>query len=571
MGTIARLRRRLGAAAVLLSTVLFLCGPAFAGVKLALVFGNGKYQSVPTLDNPANDAADLAQTLRGMGFEVIEKRDATRQEMTDAVQAFSERIRSADVALFFYAGHGLQMNGENYLIPVDAKIETPSDVRFKTINLGDIQQEMEGPGRANIMILDACRNNPFADRLKANGRALSERGLGRIDATGVGSLIVFSTQPNNVALDGAQRNSPFTSALLKHMATPGLEVRQMISKVRGDVLAATDQKQVPWDNSSLVGDVYLAGPPKDEKPAVAVAAATPVPTPAAQAVETPPVQRDAAPAPAAVANGPVAECEKLAAPAPPYATLAMIKAANLANKDLGHLEAVCEAAVNAEPGNARMHFLLGNLYTFQKRYPEAVRQMSIAADAGNPEAQSALGADIMNGFGVLIDKQRALDLFSKSAAAGSPLGMSNLGAMYAMGFGVKKDPAQALAWYEKAVDGGNSFALNQIAIMYFNGEGVDRDYQIAAQYYQQAADLDDGYALKSLAGMYEHGLLGPANPAKANELRLKAAQVDPSSLDPVQHFASAPPPAQQQAYRPRRVVHYYRPHTFFGVCLVYPC
>ena len=127
-------------------------GDAFAGVRLALVLGNSKYQAVPALDNPANDAADLAQVLRDVGFEVIEQRDASRESMAKAVHDFSERLRGADVALFFYAGHGLQMNGENYLLPVDAKIENPSDVRFNTINLTDIQQEMEegGSGRAAI-------------------------------------------------------------------------------------------------------------------------------------------------------------------------------------------------------------------------------------------------------------------------------------------------------------------------------------------------------------------------------------------------------------------------------------
>ena len=234
--------------------------PSVAGVRLALVLGNAKYEAVPALDNPSNDAADLAQALRGVGFEVIEQRDATRESMAKAVRDFSARLRGADVALFFYAGHGLQMNGENYLLPVDARIDSVADVRFNTINLNDIQQEMEGNGRANIIILDACRNNPFAEKLSRGGRGAATRGLGQIDASGEGSLIVYSTQPNNVALDGAGRNSPFTAALLKHVATPGLEVRQMISRVRGDVLEATDHRQRPWDSSSLVGDVFLAGP-----------------------------------------------------------------------------------------------------------------------------------------------------------------------------------------------------------------------------------------------------------------------------------------------------------------------
>src|ERR1700679_4306028 len=267
---------------------------AIAGVRLALVLGNSKYQAVPELDNPANDAADLAQALRGVGFEVIEESDATREAMAKAVHDFSERLRGADVALFFYAGHGLQMNGENYLLPVDAKIENAADVRFSTINLSDIQQEMEGSGRANIIILDACRNNPFAEKLARGGRGVTTRGLGRIDATGEGSLIVYSTQPNNVALDGAGRNSPFTGALLRYVGTPGLEVRQMISKVRGDVLQATDRRQTPWDSSSLVGDVYLA-----VLPAASAATSTPQ-------------------APVA-ANNPAAPVVALTAPPPPPA------------------------------------------------------------------------------------------------------------------------------------------------------------------------------------------------------------------------------------------------------------
>jgi uncharacterized protein len=216
----------------------------------------------------------MPRILPTLGFDVIEARDATRDALVKAVHDFSDRLPAAEIALFFYAGHGLQLNGENYLLPVDAKIQSPADVRFNTINLTDIQQEMEGGNRITIIILDACRDNPFADKLAQSGRSIATRGLGRMDATAEGSLIVYSTQPNNIALDGAGRNSPFTAALLKHVATPGLEVRQMISRVRADVLAATDKKQTPWDSSSLVGDVYLASAAPDAPPPTG---ATPAP------------------------------------------------------------------------------------------------------------------------------------------------------------------------------------------------------------------------------------------------------------------------------------------------------
>ena len=249
------MHRCLAATLLMLAPLLLAAPPAIAGARLALVIGNGKYVNAPALGNPANDAADLAHALRGVGFEVIELQDASRDAMTKALREFSTRLRGTEMVLLFYAGHGMQMNGENYLLPIDADIQTPADVRFNTVNLTDIQQEIEANGRVNIMILDACRNNPFAERLAQSGRAAPSRGLGRIDASGEGSLIVYSTQPNNVALDGSGRNSPFTAALLKHVTTPGIEVRQMLSRVRGDVLAATDRKQTPWDSSSLTGDV----------------------------------------------------------------------------------------------------------------------------------------------------------------------------------------------------------------------------------------------------------------------------------------------------------------------------
>ncbi|MDQ0467365.1 caspase family protein [Labrys wisconsinensis] len=550
-----RLIARSLVSALLLLGILQLSSPALAGIKLALVLGNSNYQAAPALGNPANDAADLAQALRGIGFEVIEQRDATREQMASAVRAFAERIRGADVALFFYAGHGLQLNGENYLIPVDAKIESEADVRFDTINLSDIQQEMEGPGRANVVILDACRDNPFADKLSHGGRGIATRGLGRLEAAGVGSLIVFSTQPDNVALDGGGRNSPFTAALLRHVGTPGLEIRQMISKVRGDVLQATGQKQVPWDNSSLVGDVYLAGQSAAGTPAVAgpVAPADAGPVRVAQ------TQQPAATSPpaAAAASGPAAECERLAAPAPPFASPAQLNAARSQNVDMPHALSACEAAVSADPKNPRLQFLLGRVNDLSKTYLEAARHYTIAADAGYADAQDALGVLVVLGRGVVKNYTRAFDLFHKAALGGSPSGMGNLGSMYSSGFSVKEDDAMALAWYEKSIEAGNSFGLAQAGVMYFNGKGTPRDYDAAAQYFQQEADLGDGYSLKFLAIMYERGLLGKPDPAKAAELRLQAAQVDPESQDPNvplprKVVRQTPRPAGGQVVRIRR-------------------
>lgn len=527
-----------------------LCAEAAAGTRLALVLGNGKYQAVGELANPANDAADIAGALRGVGFEVIEARDATREGMARAIRDFTDRLRGADVALFFYAGHGLQMNGENYLLPVDVKIDRAADVRFNAINLSDIQQEMEegSSGRANIIILDACRNNPFLEKLVQGGRSAMSRGLGRVETSAQGSLIVYSTQPNNIALDGAGRNSPFTSALLSHIATPGLEARQMISRVRRDVLQATGQKQTPWDSSSLIGDVYLAG-----QPAAAPSTLQISPAPAASPPQTapPPLQPTQvapstvpriAPAPAAASTAAV-ECEALAAPAPPFASPAQLKEDGTRN--WSRALPSCQNAVQDNPNDPRLQYLLGRSFNGLRSYTEAARYYAIAAEANYAPAQSSLGTYYARGLGVIRDSRRAFDLFTRAAATGNGDAMGNLGSMYVNGDFVKRDGAQALAWFEKAIEAGNSFALGNAGVIYFNGTGVPRDYEAAAQYFQQAADMNNGFALKFLAVMYERGLLGKADPARAAELRLQAARVDPDSQTPVVSLPKKVAPRQR--------------------------
>ncbi len=562
----------------LLAIALILCAiatPSLAGGRVALVIGNGAYQAAPQLENPANDAADVAKALRAIGFDVIEKGDATREDMAGAVRDFAQKIGTADTALFYYGGHGLQMNGENYLLPVDAKIETQADVRFNTIDLSDIQQEMDGGGRANIIILDACRNNPFVDKLAKTGRGGGERGLGRIEASGVGALVVFSTQPNNVALDGAGRNSPFAAALVKYVAVPGLEVRQMLSKVRGDVLAATSQKQVPWDNSSLTGDVFLAGASQQTADAAAPAAAAPAVVAQAPAPQPSAAPRDASPAPApspaptgalAALSPEAKECDAIAAPLPRFAGPDAIKKSKLP-KDWARALIVCTAAQAQSPGDPRSEYELGITQYWLKDYLEAVHHLTAAADAGLAEAQSQLGYMFVTGTGVVKDMHRALDYFQKAANAGLGSGMGNLGSMYASGFGVKEDDAMALALYEKAIEAGDPFALSQIAVMYFDGKGTPVDYNAAEQYFQQAADLNDGYAMKFLAIMYERGLLGPADLAQAAQLRLRAAEEDPTSETPNVPLPKVIPRPQAHRATGRRIIFYrYRLNNCWPLC-----
>ena len=261
-------------AAVVLS-LLFLSSYAWAEKRVALVIGNAAYQHAPQLANPQNDASDMASKLTGLGFVVVTGRDLDLTGMRRSIREFVGKVEGADVALFFYAGHGLQVNGGNYMIPVDAQLRSNNDLDFEALPVELVLSAMERNAKVNLVFLDACRDNPLAATLARSMGTRSVvvgRGLAKLD-TGVGSLIAFATQPGNVALDGADRNSPFTTALLRHLGTPGQSITDDLIAVRRTVLKATDGKQVPWDSSSLTGPVVLNPSPAAETAASPAATA----------------------------------------------------------------------------------------------------------------------------------------------------------------------------------------------------------------------------------------------------------------------------------------------------------
>jgi len=282
--------------ALILVAVLALLAvaPASASERVALVIGNSAYSFAPELKNPRNDAEALATSLNHLGFRVIKGIDADRFTMRTLVRAFSSEMKGAKIALFYYAGHGLQLNGKNYLIPVDAKLESEVDLDFEAMDVNFVLRQMERDDRVNIVLLDACRNNPLSDKLARSMGARSVylgRGLARIE-TGVGSLVAFSTQPGNVALDGTGEHSPFAEALIDNIEAPGVDIELLMRRVREEVIKVTDGRQVPWTNSSLVGDKVVLNTGFD----------------AAKPVISEPVPQAAPPVPPA-ANGSAAEIE----------------------------------------------------------------------------------------------------------------------------------------------------------------------------------------------------------------------------------------------------------------------
>ena len=240
----------------LAAALLLACEPAWAGKRVALIIGNSVYQNVPPLANPINDGAIMAATLKGAGFDVVDSRhDLSAVEARRALRDFSDAARDADIAVVYYAGHGMEVDGANYLIPVDAKLERDTDVYDEALSLDRVLVAVEPAKQLRLVILDACRDNPFAKQMKRTvaSRAIG-RGLAQIEPTSPNMLIAYSAKAGSTALDGDTKNSPFTIALAKHLATPGLDVRRAFGFVRDDVLKATSNRQEPFVYGSLGGD-----------------------------------------------------------------------------------------------------------------------------------------------------------------------------------------------------------------------------------------------------------------------------------------------------------------------------
>lgn len=232
--------------------------------RVALVIGNGAYSGMPRLKNPANDAADMATQLKALGFEVTLGVDVARSAFEEMLIRFARDARQSEVALIFYAGHGLQHNGVNYLLPVDARVDDESDLR-RLVQLQGVLDDLRSAQGIRVLILDACRDNGIMQRIAAvspTRSAAFDRGLSRLDqASARGAFIVYATQPNVVAKDGDGRNSPFTAALLKHLATPGLELRSVMTRVRADVVRDSGGSQWPEVSDSLIGELVMKTKP----------------------------------------------------------------------------------------------------------------------------------------------------------------------------------------------------------------------------------------------------------------------------------------------------------------------
>ena len=244
----------------MLAGLTFLCGstvPTIAETRIALVIGNSAYKTVTVLPNPANDARVMTELLKSAQFEVVSAPNLSQSDMRRALRDFAELVSQKGpdtVSLVYFAGHGVQIEGENYLVPIDAAIARESDVAIETVRLNDVMSALAStPSKTRIVILDACRNNPFASINRTTGR-----GLAIVDAP-TGSIVSYATAPGAEALDGAGENSPFTAALIEVAREPNLPIEQAFKRIRLNVHKTTEGRQTPWESSSLTADFSFFG------------------------------------------------------------------------------------------------------------------------------------------------------------------------------------------------------------------------------------------------------------------------------------------------------------------------
>jgi hypothetical protein len=553
--------------------------------RVALIVGNSDYDLVGSLDNPGNDASDMAVALEGLGFEVYLGLDVTLAEMGRLTEAFAQATASADVALFYYAGHGFQVGGENYLVPTDARIQRPEDVASQTFPLGEVLRLMEAAPGIKFVFLDACRDNPFEGVLSAVSEGLARVGDAR------DFMISFATQPDNVAYDGTGRNSFFTEALLGHIYTPGQDISDLMIQVRKDVLAATGGRQIPWENSSLTRQFrfdprpdtvsaetllwQVAANARDPQLMKLYAERYPQGThlPQVMAFLDPesggtlsrtysPTEPDAqetrlwhlaqrsrmrtlvqfyidqypqgaharearrliATLPSGEEGGPGPLCERLAThPRDATASTAGIPFAQLQQNAVAAIQA-CEAAAAAAPELPHYRALLARATIAAGDLARAVSLYQEAAELGDLRAMVSLGLLMEQGQGLPQNRTEALRLYQRAAKGGSADGMINLAYALFTGDGVQADPEQAIALFRQAAEQGSAIATFNLGVL--TQDGVTGEPSEALALFRRAAQGGEGRGYVAGAILLDEGRGVPRDPDAAANMLLRGAAED---------------------------------------------
>jgi uncharacterized caspase-like protein/TPR repeat protein len=535
----------------LLAATLLLCGGAASAQKrVALVVGNGDYEALTDLKNPPADAEDIGAALQTLGFTVRTEIGLTQAEMIESFARFAEEAADADVAFFYYAGHGLQVASQNFLVPVDAVLRSEDDVYTDAVPLDSLMSKLERVEGAKIILLDACRNNPLPP-----GSGERSQGLARVGGgTARDFLIGFATQPGNVAYDGNGRNSFFAQALLTHLPTKGQDISATMIAVRKDVIATTTGNQIPWENTSLTEQVYLApGEREDASPETLLwrlAGGGPdadllrvyldrYPSGAyvadVQALleqsGTATVTRSAEAGQAEVeeilwtlaSNGrvqPLVELYLARYPDGAHAEEARALMATLTPLADANAppDVLCERlATHPRDATANVNgVMLSDLQANPQPAIEACRA-AVAAIPDNPHYVALLARAVAASG----DQAEAVRLYREAADRGDARAMVSLGLLAEAGAGVPKDPATAADLYARAAERGFHDGMINLAVMLFEGIGVEKNVERAIELLRQASESGSPLATYNLAALYEKNF---GSPDEALQYFVRAAE-----------------------------------------------
>lgn len=535
---------------VALQALALAASPAMAEARVALVIGNARY-ATGALANPRNDAELMARTLQGVGFKVKTLLDADQITMKRAMVEFGRELRDSDtVGLFYYAGHGVQVDGENYLVPVGADIRDAREVAVEGVAASEFLKIMQrSPNRINIAIFDACRNNPFGSLSRS-----ASRGLARVDAP-AGTIIAYATAPGDVALDGTGENSPYTLALADAMATSGITIEDAFKRARRQVLASTGEKQTPWESSSLTGDFYFKpGPrvapdnpggsldpsaPEDErlvelkaydaiKDSDDVAALRAFLERFPDGVLAAVVKQKLDALSGGAATPGAGEAAGPVDPASPEGMFRLAVRTELGDGAAADPEAAARLYRQAaDKGHAGALAGLASLFErgagVDKSDTDAARLYRRAAGLGSARALDSLALMLREGRGTPKDENEAFSLFEKAAGLNLPDAMAHLAEMHHKGRGTQRDMTEAVRWYSRAADKGHAGARATLATLLELGDGVPKDLRRAIELYQQAAEAGDAAGMTSLGYLYEQGKGVGQDAAKAAALYQRAA------------------------------------------------
>ena len=530
---------------------------AFAGSKVALVIGNSNYQKVINLPNPSNDADDVAALLTQMGFEVFKRKDLGFNEMRLALGEFSRKAKRADIALIFYAGHGIEVDKHNYLVPTDAVLANSDAVDYEAVPLDMLMRATNGAKRLSLVMLDACRDNPFLQSMANTGGTRSiGRGLAQVEPTR-GTLVSFAAKEGTLANDGDGRNSPYTKSLLKNLQQPGVDIQFMFRKVRDDVLQSTNGGQEPFTYGSLPGqEIFLIEPSKTEpkklisptQEALILSEAarvynqikdskniavleifteqfpksvytkfvraelkklrgdTVLSKPAEQKIEQVAVL-SLNKAGLRSASKVLTACDLLAADGKDVANKTGISVVEKAlEKNSKSAIQACKIAVNKFPQDAQSAYQLGRAYKWKLEDKAAAEQFELATSLGHVSSMLELGYMHQNGTGVIKDNVEAARLYKLAASMGNAAAESSLGYMYEYGHGVKQDYEKAASLFKRSADKGDEFGMSGLGKLYELGRGVPKDVYEAVRLYRASIEAGDQTAVINLAFLYSRGV-----------------------------------------------------------------